>query len=81
MKEIIDVLYDQVINTNAGEGHVQFKGIKNDPQAIAVVSVYHGQRPSHEVLDDLYEWAEKRKDKALLDKIEELSMLVDVEDD
>lgn len=72
-KNLIDVLYEQVMQTGAGEGHVQFASIKGDPKATAVVSVYHEQRPSHEVLDELYLWAESKGDKNLLEKIHELS--------
>lgn len=77
MKKTIKALYDQLIVANAGEVHIQFRGVENDNQAIAVVSVYHGQRPAHDVLDDLYLWAEERGDDVLLAKIDELSALAD----
>jgi hypothetical protein len=69
MKEMIDDLYEQVTSMNAGEGHIQIDGIKKDSRATLVVSVYHGQRPAHKVLEELYVWAEGHDFKHVMDKI------------
>lgn len=72
MKEMINNLYEQVTSMNAGEGHVQLDGIKNDSKATAVISVYHNQRPANKVLDELWSWAEEKNLGDVMDKIREL---------
>lgn len=72
MKEMIDTLYQQVKETNAGECHIVLEGIKKDENATAVVSVYYGQRPAHNVLDKLWNWAEEKNLGDVMDKIKEL---------
>jgi hypothetical protein len=71
MKEMIDSLYEQVTSMNAGEGHIQMDGIKKDTKATLVVSVYHGQRPAHKVLEELYSWAKGHGFQHVMDKIHE----------
>ena len=75
MEKTIKGLYDQVKALGAGQAHFKAEQIFNDSDAIAVVSVYNGERPSNEILDELFEWAEENKDERLIDKIEELALL------
>lgn len=75
MEKLIHNLYKQVVVTKAGEGHIIFNQIMNDPKAFAVVSVYHNQRPAHEVLDELWFWAENNDLHDIMDKIRELEKL------
>lgn len=69
MEKLIDNLYEQVKNSNAGEGHVKFEGFKNDPYAALVISMYNDQRPANVVLDELYNWAEENGLTMVLEKI------------
>lgn len=75
MKKTIKVLYGQVKALNAGQAHFKADHIFGDEEANAVISVYIGERPSNEVLDDLVEWAEGNKNQELLDKIQNLAEL------
>lgn len=43
---------------NAETAHITFKELDHDPNVTAVMSVYNGVKPSHVVLEQLYEWAE-----------------------
>lgn len=66
-------LYEQVKMLKAGEGHVTINEVFGDKAATVVISVYDGQRPSNEVLDELFEWAEGEGLTNVADKIIELS--------
>ena len=72
MKKAIDALKKQVQMLNAGEGHMK---MDMEDKTIAVLSVYDGQRASHEILDDLVDWAEDNGNQELLDKISDLAEL------
>lgn len=72
MKEMIDNLYEQVTSMNAGEGHIQMDGIKKDEKATLVISVYHGQKPAHKVLEEIYAWADGHGFHHVMAKIHEL---------
>lgn len=69
--KMIDSLWTQVTTLGGAEGHAKLTF--EDKSKVAVISVYRNQRASHEVLDDLYEWAEENKDQILMDKITQLS--------
>ncbi len=69
--EMIKGLYEEVKKMNASNGHAEFNEVFGDLKAIAVVSVYYGQKPAHVVLDELIEWAEQNGKVDVLDKSRE----------
>lgn len=71
----IKALYDSAKSLNAGQAHFKAEQIFKDQEACGVVSVYLGERPANEIVDDLVDWAEKNKNQGLLDKIMELAAL------
>lgn len=64
-------LADQVKEMNAADGHMCMNNIQHTSGITAVISVYNGIKPSHMVLDKLYEWAEKN-DTDLKNRIEKM---------
>lgn len=64
-------LAKQVQEMGAGSGHAVMNNIKHTKDLTAVISIYDGEKPSHMVLDELYEWAEENN-KEVSDKIKEL---------
>lgn len=65
-------LANQVKDLGAGDGHISINNIKHTKGLTALISVYDGIKPSHMVLEELYEWAEKNNEevKLLIEKIE-----------
>ena len=70
--EAVNGLKKQVDVIGGSEAHITANNIHNEEGTTAVLSVYKGVRPSHMVLDELYEWGEEMGNQALVDKIEEL---------
>lgn len=64
-------LADQIKKLNAADGHMTLNNIRHTKGVTAVISVYDGIKPSHKVLEELYEWAEKN-DPDLKERIEKL---------
>lgn len=58
MQNLILGLANDVLKLNAGEGHIMLNNIRHTENLTAVISVYDRVKPSHIVLDELYEWAE-----------------------
>lgn len=58
----------------AAEVHVVSGQLDGEEHSTAVISVYDGVKPSHIILDELYEWAEENN-KEVAEKIEQLSEL------
>lgn len=74
---IIDKLFTkgmakQMKELSAGECHVTAPGAPEDGFT-TVYSLYYGQRASHDVLDDLVEWAERNEHHEIVEKIYQLS--------
>ena len=70
--EAVNGLKKQVDVFGGAEAHMTAENIHNEEGTTAVLSVYKGVKPSHMVLEELYEWAEEKGDQTLVDKIEEL---------
>lgn len=70
--DTIKSLYDQVKQLDAGCAHFIMNKPFKDEKACAVIGVYDGQKPSHMVLDELWEWAEENGFNQVMDKIREL---------
>jgi len=80
-KNIITKLYEQAEQLGAGEAHIDFNGVGGHENVTGVFSVFIGSRPSHKVLDELYDWAEENKFQVVMDKIQELSEWVQEEEE
>lgn len=72
LKQAIESLKKQMDMFKAGEAHMQ---TVMEDKKIAVLSLYDGQRASHDILDDLVEWADATGNQELLDKIDDLAKL------
>lgn len=71
-KKMLENLYKQTKDMNAGCSHFAIEGVFGDKTATAVLSVYDGQKPAHQVLDELYNWAEETGNREVMNKIETL---------
>ncbi|WP_028982851.1 hypothetical protein [Sporolactobacillus terrae] len=60
-------LYTQVKALNGSNGHMVMKGIYHDNKATAVISVYNDVKPSHMVLDELWDWIDNTEANNELD--------------
>ncbi|TCI25273.1 hypothetical protein EVJ32_10760 [Exiguobacterium sp. SH5S4] len=68
----LDGLVETTIKMNAETAHVISSGYKQHPEVTTVTSVYNGVKPSHVVLEELYEWA-KEFNPIVVKKIDELT--------
>lgn len=71
MEKMVNGLVEQMQKLNAAESHVMLNNIHKTDGLTAVISVYDKQKPSHMVLDELYEWAEENNEevKELIEKL------------
>lgn len=76
MEKAIKGLYEQANALKAGQAHFKAGQIFGDNEANAVISVYIGENPANEILDNLVSWAEETNNQELLNKIEELATLI-----
>lgn len=67
IKEFIN----EVQALNASRGHFQIESVKENPNLTIVISVYDGIKPSHQVLDELWNWAEENGLKEVMNKIKQ----------
>ena len=51
-------MVEWTVQANAETSHVISRDLPEYPNVTSVRSVYNGVRPSHEVLEELYKWAE-----------------------
>lgn len=51
-------MIEWTVQANAETSHVISRDLPEYPNVTSVRSVYNGVRPSHEVLEELYKWAE-----------------------
>ena len=73
MEKLIQSLANDLQKLNASEGHAMMHNINRTQGLTAVVSVYDQVKPSHMVLDELYEWAETHSPE-LMKKIGEIAL-------
>lgn len=77
-------LYEQVRALNGSNGHMLMNQIFHDQKSSAVISVYRGVKPSHMVLDELWDWIDNTESNNELDvKIRSVLMdkIREIEDD
>jgi hypothetical protein len=75
LASMIQTLYKGTQESNAGVMHIVGNSIFNDPTATSVVSVYRGERPAYQILDELEEWLTRTGRQDVLEKIKELAAL------
>lgn len=73
-KDDLDSLIELTVKANAETAHIVLGAFPEHPNVTTVQSIYNGVRPSHEVLSDLYKWAETF-DPMVVRKIDELSTI------
>ena len=67
----LEGLIETTIKMNAETAHIVAGDFEQYPKVTTVTSVYNGVKPSHVVLEELYEWA-KEFDPIIVKKIDEL---------
>lgn len=71
MEKLIFKFVDQMKKLETPQVHFTANNIKNTKGLTSVISVYDQQKPSHMVLEELYEWADNnnKEVKELIDKL------------
>lgn len=70
---LIDSLSQMSEKLGSSENHILSKDINGKKDTFGVISYYSGVKPSHLVLEELYEWAEEnnKEVKELIEKLSE----------
>lgn len=71
MEKVIFALADKIKQAGATDGYFIMHNIRHTKGITAVISVYANIKPAHEVLEELYKWAEINNSevKELIEKI------------
>ncbi|GAK41928.1 hypothetical protein TCA2_4420 [Paenibacillus sp. TCA20] len=71
--QVIKHLVEQMKALNADNAHTQLQNIEQTQGLTVVISIYDNLKPAHEVLDELYEWAEENNEevKELIEQLEQ----------